>query len=110
MRAWSRRNVLGALATASSAGVITMRPTVAQTGNGLLERLRKDKVAKVAIAAQPPFSEMLPDGTLAGLGPTVTKAVMEKLGVPKLEGIVVPYGEIIPGLMAGRWDFVAACL
>jgi polar amino acid transport system substrate-binding protein len=81
----------------------------AQTGN-LLERLRKDKVAKVAIAAQPPYSEMLPDGTLAGLGPMVVKSVMTKLGVPKLEGIVVPYGEMIPGLMAGRWDFVGGCL
>jgi polar amino acid transport system substrate-binding protein len=110
MQGWSRRNVLGALATAGGAGLITMQPTAAQTGGGLLEKLRKDKVAKVALAAQPPFSEMLPDGTLTGLGPTVTKIVMEKLGVPKLEGIVVPYGEIIPGLMAGRWDLVAACL
>jgi hypothetical protein len=33
---------------------------------------------------------MLPDGSLAGLGPTVTQIVMEKCGVPKLEGIVVP--------------------
>jgi polar amino acid transport system substrate-binding protein len=53
---------------------------------------------------------MLQDGTLTGIGPTVAKAVMDKLGVPKLEGIVVPYAEMIPGLMAGRWDFVAGCL
>jgi polar amino acid transport system substrate-binding protein len=106
---WSRRSVLGGLAAVGS-GLVTMRPSAAETDNGLLARLRKAKVAKVAIAAQPPFSEMLPDGSLAGLGPTVTKIVMEKCGVPKIEGIVVPYGEIIPGLMAGRWDFVAACL
>ncbi len=107
---WSRRSVLGALAAAGG-GVLIGAPAVhAQTAGNLLERLRNEKVVKVAIAEQPGFSEMLPDGSLTGIGPTVAKAVMDKLGVPKLEGIVVPYGEMIPGLMAGRWDFVSACL
>lgn len=107
---WSRRRVLGAMAIAGSGALMTRQSVQAQTGGNLLERLRSQKMAKVAIAAQPPYSELLPDGTLGGIGPAVSKAVMDKLGVPKLEGIVVPYGDMIPGLMAGRWDFVSACL
>ena len=107
---WSRRSVLGALAATGSGALIGAPAVHAQSGSNLLERLRSEKVAKVAIAEQPGYSEMLPDGTLTGIGPTVAKTVMNKLGVPKLEGIVVPYGEMIPGLMAGRWDFVSACL
>jgi polar amino acid transport system substrate-binding protein len=105
----SRRNVMSGLA-AGAAGLIGAPAAFAQTPGGLLERLRREKVAKVAIAPQPPYSELLPDGTMAGLGPTVAQTIMTKLGVPKLEGVAVPYGELIPGLMAGRWDFVAACL
>jgi polar amino acid transport system substrate-binding protein len=107
---WSRRRFLGAFAAGGGAELLATSRACSQTSNGILERLRREKIAKVALAAQPPFSEMLPDGALNGLGPTVAQAVMDRLGVPKLEGIVVPYGEIIPGLMAGRWDFVAACL
>ncbi len=107
---WSSRNVLGALAAAGGSALIGAPRVHAQASDNLLERLRDAKMAKIAIAEQPGFSEMLPDGTLTGIGPTVAKAVMDKLGVPKLEGIVVPYGEMIPGLMAGRWDFVSACL
>ncbi len=107
---WSRRHVLGALAVAGGNALLGAPAVYAQAGSNLLERLRNEKVAKVAIAEQPLFSEMLPDGTLTGIGPTVAKAVMDRLGVPKLEGIVVSYGEMIPGLMAGRWDFVSACL
>lgn len=106
----SRRSVLGVMALAGSAALVGRVPAQAQTGGNLLERLRSAKMAKVAIAAQPPYSELLPDGTLGGIGPAVSKAVMDKLGVPKLEAVVVPYGDMIPGLMAGRWDFISACL
>jgi polar amino acid transport system substrate-binding protein len=79
-------------------------------GSGLLAQLREKKTARVAFAAQPPYSELKPDGSLSGIAPIVSQTIMQRLGVPQLEGITVTYAEIIPGLMAGRWDFIAACL
>jgi polar amino acid transport system substrate-binding protein len=33
---------------------------------------------------------------------------MGRLGVPKVEGFVATYGELIPGLQAGRWHMIGA--
>ena len=79
-------------------------------GAGLLARLRQAGVAKVGIANQPPFSSLLPDGSMTGIAPTIAKQVLGRIGVPRMEGAIATYGELIPGLFAGRWDFVAASL
>lgn len=75
-----------------------------------LERLRKEGVARVGIGNEPPYSEVLGGGAVTGAAPEVTRAVLEKLGVPEIEAIVVEYGAMIPGLQAGRFDIVAAGL
>ena len=95
-----------------SAGLLSLSATraAAQPEGGLLERLRKQGVAKVGIANAPPFSQLRPDGTMTGVGPAVAQRVLEKLGVPRLEGAIATYGELIPGMLAGRWDFVAASM
>ena len=103
----SRRQILlgGSLLTS---GLVS--PLAAQEGGGVLARLREAKVVKVGIANQPPFSSLNPDGTMTGIAPTIAQRVMERLGVPKMEGVVATYGELIPGMLAGRWQFVAASL
>jgi polar amino acid transport system substrate-binding protein len=106
----SRRQVItsgGAL----SMSLLLPRAVFAQDpSNGLLARLRQAKSVKVGIANQPPFSSLNPDGTMTGIAPTIAQRVMERLGVPRMEGSVATYGELIPGMLAGRWDFVAASL
>jgi polar amino acid transport system substrate-binding protein len=104
----SRRQVLlsGSLLTSS----LAIGPAAAQESGSVLARLREAKVVKVGIANQPPFSSLNPDGTMTGIAPTIAQRVMERLGVPKMEGVVATYGELIPGMLAGRWQFVAASL
>jgi len=82
----------------------------AASGQGTLAKLQAAKAVRVGIANQPPFSALNPDGTLTGLAPTLAIAIMTKLGVPKMEASLGTYGELIPGMQAGRWDFVAASL
>ncbi len=111
---WSRRNFLGLAATGAS-GLLLSSPSLAQTatlpaGNGLLEKMRKAGVARVGITNGPPYSSLNIDGTLGGVAPTITALIMQRLGVPKLEGFAAPYGQLIPGLQAGRWDFISAAL
>ena len=83
---------------------------VAAAGDDLLERLRRQKVVKVGIANAPPFSAMRPDGSMTGVGPTMAQRVLERLGIPRMEGSIATYGELIPGMLAGRWDFIAAAM
>ncbi len=103
----SRRKAL--LGTAS---LLVAQPglAMAQANGGMLARLRASKVAKVGIANQPPFSSLNPDGSMSGVAPSMAKAVLERLGIPNMQGAVASYGELIPGMLAGRWDFVAASL
>src|SRR5262249_54995913 len=77
---------------------------------GLLARLQASKKVRVGIANQPPFSALNPDGTLTGVAPTVSRMVMRRLGITEMEGFIGTYGELVPGLLAGRWDYISSCL
>lgn len=111
MKLLTRRSILrsaGAIGLGALCG-----PAFAQGaagGSGLLAKLQAAKKVRVGIANQPPFSVLNPDGTLSGMGPAVAQVIMGRLGVPEMEGFIGTYGELIPGLLAGRWDFIAACL
>lgn len=95
---------LGLLAVVAAAG------TTASRAEDTLEKLKAQGYATIGIANEPPFSEVKPDGTLTGAAPDVAKAVMAKLGVPEVRYQIVDYGAMIPGLEAGRFDFIAAGL
>ncbi|HKX16646.1 MAG TPA: transporter substrate-binding domain-containing protein [bacterium] len=81
---------------------------VAAAPSGLLNSLRQAKVVRIALANQPPYSALKPDGTVTGIGPIVVQTVMARLGVPRVEGIIAPYANLIPGLQAQRWDIIGA--
>jgi polar amino acid transport system substrate-binding protein len=91
----------------SSGGELYAQATGSDT---LLDRLRKAGVIKIAVANEPPYTEVKPDGTVTGMVPELVKAVMARLGVPKVQGVVTSYETMIPGLQAGQWDLVAAGL
>lgn len=106
-----RRSVLTGIAAASGlAGLL--RPAQAQrpVGQGLLKQLQAGKKVRVGIANQPPFSSLNPDGTVTGAAPAISKAILARLGIVEMEGFIASYGELIPGMLAGRWDFVSASL
>lgn len=88
-------------------GTATMGSAQAE---GTLERLRAAGVAKIAIANEPPYSTIDGNGNVAGAAPDVAKAVLKELGIKKVEAVVVDYGAMIPGLIAKRFDLVAAGL
>jgi polar amino acid transport system substrate-binding protein len=75
-----------------------------------LAKLQAAKKVRIGFPNQPPFSALNPDGTVTGAAPTITKTIMERLGIPGIEGFLASYGELIPGMMADRWDFVSAAL
>src|SRR5262249_60616941 len=112
LKRMGRRSILTGLAAASLACRIGNAVAQDQSGSGqgLLARLQQAKKVRVGVANQPPFSAVGPDGTLTGVAPSVSKAVMKRLGILEFEPSIGTYGELIPGMLAGRWDFVTAAL
>lgn len=80
-------------------------------GGDTLEEIQERGFVRVAFANEPPYSEIGEDGqSITGAAVEVPRAVMEKLGVEELDGSVIPYDSMIPGLQARRFDMVTAGL
>src|SRR3979490_647004 len=109
-RDWTRRRVVALSAAALIAPTLLAPRTASAQGQGLLARLQASKKVRVGLANQLPFSALNPDGTLTGVAPTITQMVMKPLGITEIEGFIGSYGELVPGMLAGRWDFIATCL
>jgi polar amino acid transport system substrate-binding protein len=75
-----------------------------------LDQIRQQGFARIAIANEPPYTQIQPDGTVTGAEPDVVRAVLKLMGVPDIQGVVTPYESMIPGLNASRWDIIAAGL
>lgn len=75
-----------------------------------LERLKKQGYARIAIANEPPWTEVQASGKVTGAAPEIARAVLKKLGVKDIVASISEYGAMIPGLQARRFDLVAAGL
>ena len=76
----------------------------------ILEDMKERGYAIVAVANEPPYSDIKSDGYVTGAAPEVARAVMKKLGVPDLKAQLVPYGSMIPALQARRVDMATSGL
>lgn len=82
----------------------------AASGPGLLEEMKRTGIARIAIANEPPYTEVKPDGTVTGAEPEIARAILKRMGIGEVQGIVTPYEAMIPGLKARRWDIITAGL
>ena len=73
-----------------------------------LERAKADGYIRVGFANEAPFGYATPDGKLTGKSPEVVKAVLAKMGIDQVDGVLTEFGSLIPGLQAGRFDIIAA--
>lgn len=72
------------------------------------QQLNANEPVPIAIANEPPFTELKPDGTLTGSGPDVDIAVLKQAGFTQFKGEVMKYGAMIPALQAGRVKMVSS--
>lgn len=77
-------------------------------GATTLKDVKDQGYIRAATANEVPYSYMKDDGTSAGIGPDVANAVLKKMGITDVTWTVTPFGTLIPGLKAKRFDFVAA--
>ena len=98
----TRRTFAAGLALA---GALAGTPALAQS---TLERAKADGYIRVGFANEAPFGFATPDGELTGEAPEVAKAVLAKMGINEVDGVLTEFGSLIPGLKAGRFDIIAA--
>jgi polar amino acid transport system substrate-binding protein len=90
------------------AATVTAFSASAAYAQSVLEEAREAGYIRVGFANEAPFGFATPDGKLTGESPEVVRAIMKKLGVPEIDGVLTEFGSLIPGLQAGRFDIVAA--
>ena len=98
----SRRAAVAALALAAA---LAAAPALAQSA---LEQAKANGYIRVGFANEAPFGFATPAGELTGEAPEVAKAVLARMGISEVDGVLTEFGSLIPGLKAGRFDIIAA--
>jgi polar amino acid transport system substrate-binding protein len=93
---------------AAAAAIIGLGAALGAANATTLKQIKSRGYIRGATANEVPYGYMNADGKAMGIGPDVAKAVLEKLGVKEIDWTVTPFGSLIPGLKASRFDFVAA--
>jgi polar amino acid transport system substrate-binding protein len=78
------------------------------SGESTLDKVKKAGIIRVGFANEAPYGFAEASGKLSGEAPTVAGEIMKELGVSNLEGVLTEFGALIPGLLANRFDMIAA--
>jgi polar amino acid transport system substrate-binding protein len=90
-----------ATTTSSAAGI---------SESALLDTARERGFVNIGISDGPPASLLDDDGRASGWAPEAARAIFQELGVPDVQGILVDWGSLIPGLLSERFDVIAASM
>lgn len=76
---------------------------------GTLERAQQAGSIRVGYANEAPYAYLeSASGRLTGEAPEIARAVLARMGIREVEGVLTEFGSLIPGLKAGRFDIIAA--
>ncbi len=95
-------------AFAAGLAVAAALPAATASAQTTLEKAKADGYVRVGFANEAPYGYATPDGKLTGEAPEVAKAVLAKMGIKEVDGVLTEFGSLIPGLKAGRFDIIAA--
>lgn len=101
---------LGVVAFGSLEGCSKAQTSSSSEGQSLLATMKKRGYAKVGVANELPYSFAGADGKVKGVEPEVAQAVLKRLGVDQVKGVVGTFASMIPGLQAGQMDMICAAL
>lgn len=73
-----------------------------------LGRIKSQGYIRAATANEVPYGYMNTDGKAKGIAPEVAEKVLATMGITEVQWLVAPFGSLIPGLKANRFDIVAA--
>jgi len=113
---WSRRDFLRR--TSVAAGLVSVPGLIGACGDeetggggggggGRLAQFKSRGLITVGIAGEEPYA-FLDGGDLTGMDPSVQQAIWGELGIKEVRAKLVDFDGLIPGLVANRFDVVAA--
>jgi len=73
-----------------------------------LERLRREGVIRIGYAVEAPYAFLSPQGRVTGEAPEVARAVVERLGIGRVEWRQAEFSRLLDELDEGRVDMLAA--
>lgn len=88
------------------AGLVAL--SLASASATTLQQAKSQGFVRGANANEKPYGFMDADGNAKGIGPEVAAQVWKALGIKEITWSVTPFGTLIPGLKARRYDFVGA--
>lgn len=95
-------------AVAALIATATMGLNTVASAETTLERIQRTGEIRIGYANEAPFAYTQADGKVTGESPEIAKVVFNKIGVTKIDAVLTEWGGLIPGLMAGRFDVIAA--
>ncbi len=88
------------------AALVTILSSTAANAADLLDKIKTDKVFTVATEARFAPFEFVEDGKIIGYSADIMAEVMKALPGVELKRLDLPWQGILPGLAAGRFDYV----
>lgn len=104
-RALTRRTLLRGAATT---GLVTVTGCGSEGASTSFQAAQRTGTIKVGFANEAPYGFLDETGRLTGEAPEVARAVLRPFGITELEGVLADFRQLIPGLKANRYAFVAA--
>jgi polar amino acid transport system substrate-binding protein len=101
-------SILLVLAVAACGSPTSNGNTESQESETTLERAKRDGFVTVGFANEAPYAYATPEGKLTGEAVEVARAVLKKMGIDEMDGVLTEFGSLIPGLQAKRFDMITA--
>lgn len=79
-----------------------------EKGETTLEKVKSEGFVTVGFANEVPYAYATPDGKLTGEAVEVARAVLKKMGIEEMNGVLTEFGSLIPGIQAKRFDLITA--
>jgi len=97
-----------AIALLLVATVITAAAIFRDRGESTLARVERTDSIRLGYAWEPPYAFRDDQGRVTGEAPEVARAVLQAMGISRTEWVLTDFSNLIPELLAGRFDVIAA--
>jgi polar amino acid transport system substrate-binding protein len=77
-------------------------------GGDTLKRAKEEGVVTIGFANEKPYAYKDETGKVTGEAVEVARYIFKKMGINKIEPVLVDFGSLIPGLKSGRFDVITA--
>ncbi|HET9452785.1 MAG TPA: ectoine/hydroxyectoine ABC transporter substrate-binding protein EhuB [Gemmatimonadaceae bacterium] len=97
--------LLGAAGIAALLAVLAYR---ADEPEDTWHRIRRTRTVRIGYAPEAPFAYRTPAGEVTGFDPELARQVFRRRGIDRIEWVQTEFRSLIPELLAGRFDMIAA--